>query len=96
MICPRGGFPFIRHNEVRDTTADLLSQVCHSVGTSLQKVSEEQLTHRSANRQDGAKLDMVVTIFGEEIGNAHFLTYGFQSICTELSGHFLTSMLPPE
>ena len=29
---PCGGFPLIRHNEIRDITADLLSEVCHSVG----------------------------------------------------------------
>ncbi len=33
LNCPRGGFPSIRHNEIRDITADLLSEVCHSVGT---------------------------------------------------------------
>ena len=31
MICPNGGFPSIRHNEVRDLTADLLTEVCHDV-----------------------------------------------------------------
>ena len=24
MICPKGGFPTLRHNEIRDITADLL------------------------------------------------------------------------
>ena len=32
LNCPRGGFPSIRHNEFRDITADLLSEVCHNVG----------------------------------------------------------------
>ena len=65
MICPRGGFPSICHNEVRDITANLLSEVCHSVGTepSLQNVSEEQLTRTSANREDGARQDIVATNF---------------------------------
>ncbi len=27
MICPKGGFPIIRHNEVRDITADLLTEI---------------------------------------------------------------------
>ena len=30
--CPCGGFPSIRHNELRDITAELLTEVCHSVG----------------------------------------------------------------
>ena len=28
LSCPRGGFPIIRHNEIRDVTANLLSEVC--------------------------------------------------------------------
>ena len=31
MCCPRGGFPTIRHNEVRDFIADWLSEVCPNV-----------------------------------------------------------------
>ena len=65
LNCPRGGFPSIRHNEIRNITADLLSEVCHSVGTepNLQPVTEEQLTHRTANREDGARLDIVAESF---------------------------------
>ena len=29
--CPKGGFPTIRHNEIRDLTANLLTEVCHEV-----------------------------------------------------------------
>ena len=41
MICPYGGFPIIRHNEVRDLTATLLTEVCHNVATepALQPIS---------------------------------------------------------
>lgn len=65
LNCPRGGFPSIRHNEIRNITADLLSEICHSVGTepNLQSVTEEQLTHRTANREDGARLDIVAESF---------------------------------
>ena len=31
LTCKTGGFPAIRHNEVRDITASLLSEVCHGV-----------------------------------------------------------------
>jgi hypothetical protein len=31
LSCPKGGFPIIRHNEVRDLTANLMSEVCHDV-----------------------------------------------------------------
>ena len=35
------GFPIMRHNEVRDLTATLLTEVCHNVATepSLQPIS---------------------------------------------------------
>ena len=35
IICPMGGFPSIRHNELRDVTASLLSEVCHNIATEL-------------------------------------------------------------
>ena len=65
LSCHRGGFPSIRHNEIRDITAELLTEVCHGVGTepSLQPITEEQLTPRSANREDGARLDIVAESF---------------------------------
>ena len=31
LNCKCGGFPSIRHNELRDITADLLTEVCHNV-----------------------------------------------------------------
>ena len=48
-------------------TADTLSGVCHSVGTEpcLQEITEEQLTHRTANEEDGARLDIVAEFVWE-------------------------------
>ena len=31
LSCPKGGFPTLRHNEVRDLTAKLMTEVCHDV-----------------------------------------------------------------
>ncbi len=31
LSCAKGGFPTIRHNEIRDLTADLLTEVCNDV-----------------------------------------------------------------
>ena len=72
LSCPRGGFPSIRHNEIRDITADLLSEVCHNVGNepSLQPMSGEHLMHRTSNREDGSMLWQKAS--GVEIGNALF------------------------
>ena len=55
--------------------ADLLSGVCHSVGTepSLQPVTGEQFEHRTANREDGARLDIVTQSFwGRDRQSAFF------------------------
>ena len=63
--CPCGGFPSIRHNELRDITAELLTEVCHSVGVepTLQPLTGEQLSYRSANIEDGTHLDVVAEGF---------------------------------
>ena len=33
LNCPRGGFISVRHNEIRDLTAELLNEVCNDVST---------------------------------------------------------------
>ena len=35
LHCPKGVYPHLRHNEIRDTFATLLREVCHVVGTVL-------------------------------------------------------------
>ena len=75
LSCFSGGFPSIRHNEIRDITVDLLNEVCHNVGTEpgLQHVTEERLTYRSANSEDDARLDIVATSFwGKDRQRAFF------------------------
>ena len=66
--CSFGGFPSIRHNELRDITASLLSEVCHNVRIepSLQPLSGEQFHYRSANIEDGARLDVSAESFWEQ------------------------------
>ena len=60
MVCPFGGFPTIRHNEVQDLTASLLTEVFHNVQTepSLQPVTTETFSLASANTADDARLDI--------------------------------------
>ena len=60
MICPYGSFPIIRHNEVCDLTATLLTEVCHNVATepSLQPISAETFPNATANTADDARLDV--------------------------------------
>ena len=60
FTCSHGGYPTLRHNEVRDITAQLMSEVCPNVATepTLQPVSSERFFHRSANNECGARLDV--------------------------------------
>ena len=46
LSCARGGLPTIRHNEIRDLTANLLTEVCNDVRIEpeLQAVTMEHLT----------------------------------------------------
>ena len=50
----------MRHNEVRDITAMLLTEVCHGVTTELhlQPLSGESLSNRFAITENGARLDV--------------------------------------
>ena len=60
MICHMGGIPTIRHNEIRDITAGLLTEICHNVATEplLQPLTNESFAHRSANTEPNARLDI--------------------------------------
>ena len=65
LSCPKGGFPSIRHNEIRDLTANLLTQVCSDVCIEpvLQPMSGEVLSSATSNTQDGARLDIAANGF---------------------------------
>ena len=60
-----GGFPTIRHNEVRDLTANLWTKVCHDVRVepSLQPITGEVLSNTTAVSEDGARLDIAASGF---------------------------------
>ena len=60
MICPMGGFPTIRHNELCDMAASLLFEVCPNVAIEphLQPLHGESMTHRTAITIDDAHLDI--------------------------------------
>ena len=60
----KGGFPSLRHNEIRDITTDLVSEVCHNVCTEpvLKPLSGENLPTLSVCT-DGARLDIAADGF---------------------------------
>ena len=65
LSCAKGRFPSIRHNEIRNLTATLLTEVCHdvSIEPGLQPVTNETLTGATANCQDSARLDIAASGF---------------------------------
>ena len=63
LSCPKVDLPSLRHNEIRDLTARLLTEVCHQVQVEpeLQPVSNpDTFSHATANSQEGAQLDIVI------------------------------------
>ena len=60
LCCPTGAFPIVRHDELRDLTADLLSEVCHDVCIEphLQPLTGESLSYSTANTEENARLDV--------------------------------------
>ncbi len=68
------GFPIIHHNEVRDITADLLTEICHDVEIepTLQPLTGERLSNHTANTEDGARLDVKARGFWDRMQCAFF------------------------
>ena len=60
MCCPKGAFPTLRHNELRDITGSLLSKVCPevSIEPGLQPLDGHELRHATANKEDNARADI--------------------------------------
>ena len=63
LSCPTGGFPTLRHNEVRDIIAGQLKKVAHSVEVELhlQPVTSELFRYRTASTEDQARLDVAAS-----------------------------------
>ena len=60
LTCPTDGFPSVCPNDLRDFTANLLTEVCSNVCIEppLQTLTGELLSHETSNSQDGARLDV--------------------------------------
>jgi len=60
LSCPHGAFTIICHYEIRNLTANLMSEVTHNVQLEpqLHPLSGENLRYRSAIQDDGAIVDI--------------------------------------
>ena len=59
-MCQKGGFVNIRHNNVRDFTAELLSEVCNDVAVEpmLTPCTGEKFQYKTANTKHDARVDV--------------------------------------
>ena len=74
MICKHGGLTFVRHNDIRNITAEWLSKVCCDVAIEppLQPLTGESIEPRSANQQDEARADIHAKGFWGQRQSAFF------------------------
>ena len=67
LSCPFGGYPTLHHNEIRNLTANLLSEVCHNVHVTiepnLQPVTRETFKLASTITEIGARSDIAADGF---------------------------------
>ena len=56
LSCPKGGFPSIQHNEIRDLLTEVCNDVC--IEPELLPIDGEVFTGTSSYCQDGARLDI--------------------------------------
>ena len=83
LHCPKGGYSHLRHNEIHDTFATLLDEVCHDVEIEpkLQSLEGEIFRNKTTTTEDDARLDSKAnglwggrfsrTFFDVKIFNAH-------------------------
>ena len=60
MVCKKGGFICMRHDEVRDLTAEMLKEVCRDVSVEppLLPLNGEVFSHQTANTSNDARVDI--------------------------------------
>ena len=65
LSCKKGGFISLRHNQIRDLTANLLNIIFHDVliETTPQQLTRESLHERTANITDEARVDIAARGF---------------------------------
>ena len=99
LSCSTGGYPAMRHNELRNTTALLLREVAKDVSIEppLQPLTGERLRFRSAILDDGARLDIAAsgvwgsqferTFFHIRVFNPHAVSNSAQSLPSTYHRH---------
>ena len=60
LHCPKGGYTFMRHNEIRDTFANLMDKVCHDVQIEpmVHELQEETFDNKTTCSDEEARPDI--------------------------------------
>ena len=60
LQCGKGGYPLMRHDEIHDTFAKIMKDVCFDVEVEpkLQKLKRQSFEHKSTCTEDEARLDI--------------------------------------
>jgi len=97
LSCPKGGLPSLRHNDIRDSTASLLTEVCSQViaEPELQPVDNpDEYSLVTSNTQDGAHLDVGMNGFWGSQSERCFIDvwvvnpYAASNKCSSLSAAY--------
>ena len=74
LSCPKDALPSIRHDHIRDITAQLLPKVCPNVAIepTLQPLTGERFSLRSTNIEDEARLNIKAQKFWNKSGSSTF------------------------
>ena len=87
LSCSKGGFPIVRHNEIRDLFANVLSQVCHDVALEPQLQEVDRTLTPGSNSQAGARLDISASgVWGGRFEKTLFDVRVFSPLCKTNSG----------
>ena len=86
LSCRFGGFSIQRHDEIRDLSAMFMRDISRNVRTEppLQPLTGEHMQYRSANIEDGARLDISAEDFWGDAGRAFFDVRVFNPLAPSL------------
>ena len=87
----------MRHNEVRDITADLLTEVCHGVGIEPPNPSQRSNFHSELRtwKMEHAWTLLLKNVWGKD-RQCSFFDVSVQPTCPNVSEHITCTMLPKE
>ena len=80
--CSKGAMPTLRHNAIRDITAQLFTEVCPNVGVEpqLQPLSGETFQYRTVNTDECSHLDIQTKNFWDNSNHTISLMLGYSML----------------